>query len=138
MEGKYLGAWDQKKHDVQFGPHTVVGWGADNHFKVERMTADVISSQSGVAGDSNVSEIYDSRVKITIVLLAESPSNQFFNGLMEGRTSSPLIWKDRSDGKEIGFSPIVRVMTPPPSERGKESKERTWVFLALNYKGAMA
>ena len=130
------GLWDSKKHSVSVALNEVVGFGTDNHFKVERMTADLISSQSGVKGEANVSKIYDNRAKITIVLLGDSPSNAKFDLLAKAGIPFPILWKDKSDGGEIGFSEKCYVMTPAVSERGKEYKDKTWVFLALDYNGA--
>lgn len=130
------GLWDSKKHSVSAASEEVVGFSADNHFKVERMTGDLVSSQSGVKGEANVSKIYDNRAKITMVLLGDSPSNGKFDRLAKAGVAFPILWKDKSDGGEIGFSAKCYVQTPPPSERGKEYKDKTWVFLALDYNGA--
>lgn len=130
------GLWDPKKQSVSVALSDVVGFGADNHFKVERMTPDLVSSQSGVKGEANVSKIHDNRAKITFVLLGDSPSNRKFDLLAKAGVSFPILWKDKSDGGEIGFSEECYVMTPANAERGKEYKDKTWVFLALNYNGA--
>ncbi len=130
------GLWNPKKHSVSIALDEVTGFGADNHFKVERMTADLISSQSGVKGEANVSKIHDARVKITIVLLGDSPTNKKFDLLAKAGIAVPFLWKDTSDGGEIGFSEKCYLMTPANSERGKEYKDKTWVFLGLDYNGA--
>lgn len=127
--------WDPKKLKLIIAGKDLTPSGQDSHIKIERMTADVISSQSGVNGEANMSEIHDNRYKLTIVNLGSDPNNVILDTLTKTRTLFPVLLEDKSDGGELGFAAKCRVMTPANMERGKEYKEKTWVILMLAYKG---
>ncbi|NCN11263.1 MAG: hypothetical protein GW938_15605 [Leptospira sp.] len=128
--------WDPKKLKLIINGKDLTPSGQDSHIKVERMTGDVISSQSGVNGDNNISEIYDYRYKLTIVNLGSDPNNALLDALTKTRTMFTVLIEDKSDGGHVGFASKGRVMTPAVMERGKEYKDQTWIILMLDYKGA--
>ncbi|EKO51387.1 MULTISPECIES: phage structural protein [Leptospira] len=132
------GIWDPKKLNVNCNGREVSGLSqADGFFKIEPVTKEYIMSQVGIKGDWNISEVYDGRVKLSIVLMGDSPENEFFFAMGEGRLPCVFTMKDKSDGGMLGFSAQGRVWERPTIERGKEYKDRTWVFLLPDYKGVL-
>lgn len=133
-----MNLYDPKKLSLNIAAKDVTGLsGADGFLKLEPMTADYISSQAGIKGDVNISEIYDGRVKMTVILMGDSPLNQYFFGLGEGRIAFPVTVKNKSDGGVLGFDPGARLMTKTTYDLGKEYKDRTWVFLLPGYSGVL-
>jgi hypothetical protein len=129
------GQWDSKKLRLVIAGKDMTPSGQDNYVKIERLTADEISSQSGINGESNISEIYDYRHKATLVYLGSDPKNAILDTLTKTRIAFPFLIEDKSDGGELGFALKCRVMTRPSMERGKEYKEKTWVILLPDYNG---
>ena len=128
--------WDAKKLNLIIALENLSPSGQDSHVKIERMTPDLVTTQNGVKGDANISEVYDDRHKLTIVNLGSDPNNAKLDKLAKARKSFSVLLEDKSTGGELGFSAKARVMTPAIYEKGKEYKDKTWVIVMIDYKGA--
>jgi hypothetical protein len=132
------GIYDPKKVNLNVAGKLITGMSqVDGFLKVEPMTADYIETQSGIKGENNVSEIYDERWKNTLVLMGDSPDNEFLFALGEGRVPFPVGISDKSDGGNLGFCAKARIMTKPIVEKGKTYRDRTWVLYLPDYKGVI-
>ncbi|MCE9500407.1 MAG: hypothetical protein K8R21_07910 [Leptospira sp.] len=132
------GIYDPKKVNLIIAGKPATGMSqADGFMKIEPMTADYIETQTGIKGENNVSEVYDERWKLTLILMGDSPENEFYFGLGEARAPFPISVSDKSDGGNLGFCAKARVMQKPIVEKGKAYRDRTWVFYLPDYKGVI-
>lgn len=69
--------------------------------------------------------------------MGDSPENEFFFAMGEERLPCVFTIKDKSDCGMLGFSAQGRVWERPNIEKGKEYKDKTWVFLLPDYKGVL-
>ena len=125
--------YDPCKVNVNVAGRRITGYADDGQIKIEPVTKEKVTSKSGVCGDSTWSENKDERVKITLKLLGNSPSNAFLSKLLVGRLPAPVAIENTSSGRYIGGGLDGRVAERPTTEFGKELPDREWVLMVNDW-----